>query len=107
MSYNKKQVLEANTKAITIALSNNKTTEDFIHLKEYKGFGGIKAILLPPDKPELFSEADKNLIEPIKQLHQILKDNSKDNSEYEKYLLSIKNSRQPKWIYRYNKERIS
>jgi len=92
MSYNKKLVLEANIKAITIALSNNQLTKNIEILKGYKGFGGIKAVLLPPDRPELFSDADKNLVEPIKQLHQILKEYSKDQTEYEKYLLSLKNS---------------
>lgn len=93
MSYKKIEVLKDNTRAIEIALSNKKVTEQDVELlKKYKGFGGIKAILLPLDKPELFNDVDKPLIEPIKELHQVLQDYSASPVEYEKYLLSIKNS---------------
>jgi hypothetical protein len=93
MAYNKKSVLEQNIKAIEIAFSGTLLSEQEINiLKDYKGFGGIKAVLLPPNNPGLFTDADKNLIEPLTRLHQLLLDNSKDRAEYDRYLLSIKNS---------------
>ncbi|MDR0603557.1 MAG: N-6 DNA methylase [Bacteroidales bacterium] len=86
--------MENNIRAIEIALSGNVISEQEKEiLRSYQGFGGIKAVLLPSNKPDLFSDSDRNLIEPIKHLHQVLSLYTQDNkSEYEKYLLSIKNS---------------
>ena len=57
MSYNKKTHLRQNIDAIKLAFlldkeNRNATQDEKKILSAYSGFGGIKAILNPADKPE-------------------------------------------------------
>lgn len=90
---NKREKLIANIEAIKVALQENKITEeDKIILKQYTGFGELKCILLNPEKPEQFSESEKNLIPLVKELQNVIQSKSRSNEEFKQYLESLKRS---------------
>ena len=92
----KKEKLVSNIEAIETALKIQKsdriTDKDKIILSKYSGFGELKCVLLNPNKPEQFSESEKNLIPYVEQLHKVLSLYSKDEKEFQKYLSSVKQS---------------
>jgi len=100
MSYNKKTHLRQNIDAIKLALrldKENRTTtpEEREILSAYSGFGGIKAILNPVDKPEdigSWSKSEAELFPMVRELHEVLRENSATPEEYKRYLGSLKSS---------------
>lgn len=64
-------------------------------LAAYSGFGGIKAVLNPASRPEDIEQwraSDRDLFPLVRELHEVLRSNSENNSEYKRYISSIKNS---------------
>lgn len=97
MAYSKKQHLQDNITAIKIALLLDKekrkaSDQEQTILKNYTGFGGLKCILLPTDSDEQWTDSEKNLFPLVQELHQVLRDNAKDEREYKEYSNSLKNS---------------
>lgn len=100
MAFNKKTHLRDNIEAIRTAFSLEKeqrqaTTAERETLEKYCGFGGIKAVLSPADKPEdvqQWTKTDSELFPLIRELHEILRSGSKDTAEYNRYVSSLKNS---------------
>ncbi|MDR2949954.1 MAG: SAM-dependent methyltransferase, partial [Prevotella sp.] len=100
MAYNKKTHLRQNIDAIKLALSLDKehreaTTQERLILKAYSGFGGIKAILNPADKPEdirYWTKSDAELFPLVQELHEVLRDNSPTPEVYKRYISSLKSS---------------
>jgi hypothetical protein len=100
MSYNKKTHLRQNIDAIKLALRLDKenrtaTPEEREILSAYSGFGGIKAILNPVDKPEdigSWSKSEAELFPMVRELHEVLRENSATPEEYKRYLGSLKSS---------------
>lgn len=100
MSYNKKTHLRQNIDAIKLALRLDKenrpaTPEEREILSAYSGFGGIKAILNPTDKPEdigRWSKSEVELFPLVKELHEVLRENSATPEEYKRYVGSLKSS---------------
>jgi len=83
MAFNPVQKLLNNINAITLALDwdgkRQSTEAQAIILKNYAGFGGIKAVLYPKDKIEAWkklnaSEADLRLYPLVMDLHKVLED---------------------------------
>lgn len=100
MSYNVLQKLNDNIAAIRIALAYKEgdvlNDADRAALRRYAGFGGIKAILFPDGSKESWlengaTEADMRLLEPISELHRLLKEHFSDQ-EYKEVVASLKNS---------------
>ncbi|GHT02927.1 hypothetical protein AGMMS49525_07180 [Bacteroidia bacterium] len=100
MSYNKKAHLQANIKAIETAFvldreKRKATSEERAVLQQYSGFGGIKCILNPTqteqDK-EYWTQSDMDMFPMVADLYRLIRDNSKDESEYKRYFGSLKNS---------------
>jgi N12 class adenine-specific DNA methylase/predicted RNA methylase len=99
-TFNKKARLRDNIEAIRIAFDLDReqraaTDAERESLKAYAGFGGIKAVLLPVDKPEdiaQWTKADAELFPVVAELHGVLKSGSKNMAEYNHYLASLKNS---------------
>ncbi len=100
MGYNTHQKLIDNVNAIRIALewkegdrlSSNQTDA----LKEYAGFGGIKAVLYPNTTNEDWAkekatENDLKLFDDIKALHNLLQQHY-NATEYKQIIDSLKNS---------------
>lgn len=100
MAYNQFHKLSANIAAIRFALRWETgmalSEDDLDKLREYAGFGGIKAILfngLDEDswRASGATENDLRLLPLFVELHQVLKDGLSEN-EYKKTVSSLKNS---------------
>jgi len=100
MAFNKKARLRDNIEAIRLAFSLDKegrqaTLAEREILEAWCGFGGIKAVLNPADKPEdvqHWTKTDSELFPLVRQLHEVLHSESKDTAEYNRYVSSLKNS---------------
>lgn len=100
MAYNKKAHLRDNIEAIRIAFAldhekRQATDDEKIKLATYSGFGGIKAVLNPAAKPEdiqYWKASEHDLFPLVTELHQVLRDGAKDDTEYKRYVSSLKNS---------------
>lgn len=92
--------MRQNIDAIKLALKLDKenrtaTPEERKILSAYSGFGGIKAILNPADKPEdieRWSKSEVDLFPLIQELHEVLRENSATPEEYKRYVGSLKSS---------------
>lgn len=90
MAYNKKAHLRVNIDAIKTAFLLEKenrtaTPQEQAVLQAYSGFGGIKAILSPADKPqdiEQWSASEAELFPLVRELHEVLRENSATPEEY-------------------------
>jgi hypothetical protein len=100
MAYNKKIHLRQNIDAIKVVLTIDKKQKMEVNrmlpvVRKYSGFGGIKAILNPADKPEdirYWTKSDAELFPLVQELHEVLRDNSPTPEMYKRYVSSLKNS---------------
>lgn len=100
MAFNKKARLRGNIEVIRLAFSLDKegrqaTPAEREILEAYCGFGGIKAVLSPAAKPEdvgQWTKTDSELFSLVTELHEVLRNGSKDTAEYNRYVSSLKNS---------------
>ncbi|WP_050708404.1 hypothetical protein [Dysgonomonas sp. HGC4] len=100
MAYNRKAHLRHYIEAIRIAFAFDKekrqaTDDEKIKQAIYSGFGGIKAVLNPAAKPEDITHwktSEHDLFPLVTELHQVLRDGTKDDAEYKRYVSSLKNS---------------
>lgn len=100
MAYNKKAHLRVNIDAIKTAFLLEKekrtaTPQEQDVLQAYSGFGGIKAILSPADKPQdiqQWSASESELFPLVRELHEVLRENSADEQTYKRYIGSLKSS---------------
>lgn len=100
MAYNLLQKLNINIAAIRIALEWEKgeslSPEQTDKLKNYSGFGGIKAVLYPAAEKEEWiklnaTESDLRLHDKIMDLHDLLRQHFNEK-QYKEVVNSIKNS---------------
>jgi N12 class adenine-specific DNA methylase len=100
MAYNSQQKLQDNIAAIRIALEFNQrqTLSDaqVLSLKNYSGFGGLKAILFPNAHKEEWiklnaSKSDLKLYPGIIELHNLLQQHL-TRAEYKEAIDSLRNS---------------
>lgn len=92
--------MRQNIDAIKLALRLDKeqrqaTPEEREILAKYSGFGGIKAILNPADKPEdiqWWSKSEVELFPLVQELHEVLRENSPTPDVYKRYVSSLKSS---------------
>jgi len=92
--------LRQNIDAIKLALKLDKekrqaTPQEREILSLYSGFGGIKAILNPADKPEdigRWSKSEVELFPLVQELHEVLRENAETPEEYKRYISSLKTS---------------
>ncbi|GHS91075.1 DNA methylase [Bacteroidia bacterium] len=100
MAFNKKARLRDNIEAIRLAFSLDRegrqaTPSERETLEAYCGFGGIKAVLNPADKPEdvqHWTKTDSELFPLVTQLHDILRVEAGNAPQYNRYVSSLKNS---------------
>ena len=99
MAYNKKAHLLTNTEAIRIAFTLDRekrraTEEERAVLKQYSGFGGIKCVLKSTGENDRkdWTKSEMDLFPPVADLQKLIRENSKDESEYKHYYDSIKKS---------------
>ena len=100
MAYNRKQRLNDNIKAIetTFILDREQrtpTARERLLLERYCGFGGLKCILNPAREladAVHWAKSDLELFAPTVELHRLIRENSKNESEYKQLMDSLKQS---------------
>ena len=100
MAYNRKQRLNDNIKAIETAFildreQRTPTARERLLLERYCGFGGLKCILNPAREladAVHWAKSDLELFAPTVELHRLIRENSKNESEYKQLMDSLKRS---------------
>ena len=100
MAFNRKQKLCDNIEAVRTAFTLDRerrtpTERERALLERYCGFGGLKCIL--NSARELsdavhWAKSDLELFAPTVELHRIIRENSRDETEYKRYVDSLKAS---------------
>ena len=100
MAFNQREHLRQNTEALRVMFSVAKerrqaTETERQQLLQYSGFGGMKFILNPAERPtdiKQWKEYEQPYFEETQQLHQVLKDNATDERQYKRYVDSMRGS---------------
>ena len=100
MAFNRKQKLRDNIEAIRTAFildreNRTATTEERAILQRYCGFGGLKCILNPAKEltdAVRWAKSDLELFAPTVELHRLIRENSNDETEYKRFVDSLKAS---------------
>jgi len=100
MAYNRKQRLNNNIKAIETAFildreQRTPTARERLLLERYCGFGGLKCILNPAREladAVHWAKSDLELFAPTVELHRLIREDSKNESEYKQLMDSLKQS---------------
>ncbi len=100
MAYNRKQRLNDNIKAIETEFildreQRTPTARERLLLERYCGFGGLKCILNPAREladAVHWAKSDLELFAPTVELHRLIRENSKNESEYKQLMDSLKQS---------------
>ena len=100
MAFNRKQKLRDNIEAVRTAFMLDRerrtpTERERALLERYCGFGGLKCILNPAREladAARWAKSDLELFAPTVELHRIIRENSRDETEYKRYVDSLKAS---------------
>ena len=100
MAFNRKQRLRDNIEAIRTAFILDRerrtaTAEEQAILRKYCGFGGLKCILNPAKEltdAVHWAKSDLELFAPTVELHRLVRENSKEDTEYKRYVDAMKQS---------------
>ena len=100
MAFNRKQRLRDNIEAIRTAFildreNRTATTEEQAILRKYCGFGGLKCILNPAREltdAVHWAKSDLELFAPTVELHRLIRENSRNDLEYKRFVDSLKAS---------------
>ena len=100
MAFNRKQKLRDNIEAIRTAFTLEReqraaTAEERAILRKYCGFGGLKCILNPAREltdAVHWAKSDLELFAPTVELHRLIRENSRDDLEYKRFVDSLKAS---------------
>ena len=100
MAFNRKKRLRDNIEAIRTAFLLDRegrtpaeAERDILH--SYCGFGGLKCILNPAKEltdAVHWAKSDLELFAPTAELHRLIRENSRDETEYKRYVDSLKGS---------------
>ena len=100
MAFNRKQRLRDNIEAIRTAFTLDReqrtpTTRERLLLERYCGFGRLKCILNPAREltdAVHWAKSDLELFAPTVELHKLIRENTKDDTEYKQYMDAMKQS---------------
>ena len=100
MAFNRKQKMRDNIEAVRTAFTLDRerrtpTERERALLERYCGFGGLKCILNPAREladAARWAKSDLELFAPTVELHRIIRENSRDETEYKRYMDSLKAS---------------
>ena len=100
MAFNRKQRLRDNIEAIRTAFilereQRTATAEEQAILRKYCGFGGLKCILNPAREltdAVHWAKSDLELFAPTVELHRLIRENSRNDMEYKRFVDSLKAS---------------
>ena len=100
MAFNRKQKLRDNIEAIRTVFTLDRegrtpTERERVLLGRYCGFGGLKCILNPAREltdAVHWAKSDLELFAPTVELHRLIRENSRNEAEYRRYVDSLKAS---------------
>ncbi len=100
MAFNRKEKLRGNIEAIRTAFALERerraaTPEEREVIGRYCGFGGLKCILNPASSltdAADWAKSDLELFPMTVELHRLIRENSRDDTEYKRYVDSLKSS---------------
>ena len=100
MAFNRKQRLRDNIEAIRTAFvldreQRTPTARERLLLERYCGFGGLKCILNPAREltdAVHWAKSDLELFAPTVELHRLIRENSRNDLEYKRFVDSLKAS---------------
>lgn len=97
MAYNEKNALMNNITAIDIAFrirneGRAATPLERQQLLDYKGFGGIRSVLLDPDKPESWPKGKLSMLDTVRLLHDTIRQYVPDDEQYRNIIARVKES---------------
>ena len=100
MAFNRKQKLRDNIEAVRTAFTLDRerrtpTERERALLERYCGFGGLKCILNPAREladAARWAKSDLELFATTVELHRVIRENSRDETEYKRYVDSLKAS---------------
>lgn len=100
MGFSKKQHLQQNIDALRIVFKLEKekrqaTAGERVLMMQYSGFGGLKFILNPIENEadiKHWKKTEHDLFPITRELHQLLRENSPDYKQYQRYVESMKSS---------------
>ena len=100
MAFNRKEKLRGNIEAIRTAFALDRerraaTEEERAVISRYCGFGGLKCILNPASSltdAVDWAKSDLELFPLTVELHRLIRENSRDDMEYKRYVDSLKSS---------------
>ena len=100
MAFNRKKKLRDNIEAIRTAFildreQRTPTARERLLLERYCGFGGLKCILNPAKEltdAVHWAKSDLELFAPTVELHRLIRENSKEETEYKRYMDGMKQS---------------
>ena len=100
MAFNRKQRLRDNIEAIRTAFlldreQRTPTARERLLLERYCGFGGLKSILNPAREltdAVHWAKSDLELFAPTVELHRLIRENSRNDLEYKRFVDSLKAS---------------
>ena len=100
MAFNRKHKLRDNIEAIRTAFvldreQRTPTVRERLLLERYCGFGGLKCILNPAKEltdAVHWAKSDLELFAPTVELHRLIRENSRDDMEYKRFVDSLKAS---------------
>ena len=94
MAFNRKQKMRDNIEAVRTAFTLDRERRTPTE-RERALFGGLKCILNPAREladAARWAKSDLELFAPTVELHRIIRENSKDETEYKRYVDSLKAS---------------
>ena len=97
MAFNRKARLQANIDAIRTAFALRDevrvpTDAERETISRYSGFGGLKCVLNPVENKAVWPKSDLPLYDLTAELHRVIRENSEDETEYKRYVASMKQS---------------
>lgn len=100
MAFNRKERLRGNIEAIRTAFVLDRehraaTLEEREIISHYCGFGGLKCILNPASSladAVDWAKSDLELFPMTVELHRLIRENSRNDAEYKRYMDSLKSS---------------
>ena len=100
MAFNRKQRLRDNIEAIRTAFTLDReqrtpTARERLLLERYCGFGGLKCILNPAKEltdAVHWAKSDLELFAPTVELYKLLRENTKNETDYKQYMDAMKQS---------------
>lgn len=100
MAFNLKDKLRDNIEAIKLVFQLEKehrqaTPDERQALQRYCGFGGLKCILNPVSSlsdTAFWAKSELQLFPLVAELHRVIRENTKTEQEYKRYVDSLKNS---------------